>query len=63
MMTANWSGRALVGTWEKPVAEHVLKGMQKAGLMAALMPASGGGKKLDDDSYTGRDYDFLGGGM
>ena len=37
MMGADWSGRALVGTWERPIAEHTYEGMTKAGLQAILL--------------------------
>ena len=37
MMQANWGGRALVGTWEKEVAEHIHEGLSQAGLRAGIM--------------------------
>ena len=39
MMRANWEYSALVGTWDKPIAEHVYAGMTKAGLQAGIAPA------------------------
>ena len=40
MMQANHNGRAVVGTWEAEVAEHVCDGMTQAGLQAALQAAN-----------------------
>ena len=48
MMQANWGGRALVGTFEKDLAEHTYKGMQKAGLAASIRLVSS--SEDDDDS-------------
>ena len=39
MMSANWNGHALVGTWEKGIAQHTYDGLRKAGLNAAFRPA------------------------
>lgn len=39
MMEANWGYGARVGQWERPIAEHVYAGMQKAGLRAEIRPA------------------------
>ena len=36
MMQANWGGRAVVGTWDKPLAEYIYDGMCKAGLSADI---------------------------
>ena len=36
MMEANWSYTALIGTWEKPLAEHIFEGLTKAGLHAVM---------------------------
>ena len=36
MMQANWNGRALVGTWEEVIAQHVYDGLTQAGLQAAI---------------------------
>ena len=38
MMQADWNYSAKIGTWEQPVAEHVLQGLRKAGLSAAIQP-------------------------
>lgn len=38
MTQADWGFRAAVGTWEKPIAEHIYEGMTSAGLQAALEP-------------------------
>ena len=43
MTQADWNYSARIGTWEQPVAEHVLKGLRKAGLRAAIQP-------VDDDN-------------
>ena len=40
MMDANYYGRALVGTWEKPIAEHIFSGMKSADLAARINRAS-----------------------
>jgi ATP-dependent Clp protease adapter protein ClpS len=37
MTGADWGGRALVGTWEKELAEHTYDGMTKAGLRASIV--------------------------
>lgn len=39
MMKANWDYSALVGEWEKPIAEHIYAGMVQSGLEAAIKPA------------------------
>ena len=39
MMSANWEYSALIGEWEKPIAEHIHEGMTKAGLQAAIRQA------------------------
>ena len=31
MQATNWGGSAVVGTWEREVAEHIGKGMTQAG--------------------------------
>ena len=36
MMQANWNGRALVGSWEEAVAQHVHDGLTQAGLQAGI---------------------------
>ena len=40
MMEANWEYQACVGVYERPVAQHVLDGLRKAGLEAAMVPSS-----------------------
>jgi ATP-dependent Clp protease adapter protein ClpS len=39
MTRADWEGRALVGTWEKEIAQHTYDGMRKARLAASIYPA------------------------
>ena len=34
MQATNWGGAAIVGTWEREVAEHIGKGMTQAGFMS-----------------------------
>ena len=34
MQATNWGGSAVVGTWEREVAEHIGKGMTQAGFMS-----------------------------
>ena len=41
MMQAGWAYSAVVGTWERPVAEHIYQGMKKAGLSAGIKPVEG----------------------
>ena len=38
--------RALIGTWEEPVAEHIYTGIQSAGLTAVMKPAA----SVDDEN-------------
>ena len=38
MMRADWEGRALVGKWERDLAQHIYDGMMKGGLAAAIHP-------------------------
>ena len=37
MMEANWNYSTRIGTWKRPVANHILEGLQKAGLHANLV--------------------------
>jgi ATP-dependent Clp protease adapter protein ClpS len=36
MTQADWGGSAVVGTWEKEVAQHIYEGMTQAGLRSAM---------------------------
>ena len=38
MQATNWGGSAVVGTWEREVAEHIGKGMTQAGSMSRPRP-------------------------
>ena len=38
MMEAHWEYRALIGTWEKPVADHICEGLSQKGLSAETCP-------------------------
>ena len=40
MMDAQYYGRALIGTWEQPIAEHICSGMTKADLAVRIGRAS-----------------------
>ena len=53
MMEANWAWGAQVGTWEKPLAEHIHAGMTKAGLEAVIRPVK---EDTESGSLTDR-YD------
>ena len=56
MMQANWGGRALVGSWEKDVAEHTYDGMRKAGLSAAIRPEADEPMERPGLGKLGRDW-------
>ena len=58
MMQANWGGRALVGTWEKELAEHTYNGMTKAGLAATITRVDGDDEG-DDDEPAGMTRAFM----
>ena len=38
MQATNWGGSAIVGTWEREVAEHIGKGMTQVGSMSRARP-------------------------
>ena len=38
MQATNWGGAAIVGTWEREVAEHIGKGMTQEGAMSITTP-------------------------
>ena len=40
MMQAHWEYSSVVGTWERPVAQHICDGLKQAGLHAAIQPES-----------------------
>ena len=46
---ADGAGRALVGTWPKPIAEHTYTGLIQAGLKAKIEQAAAVDQPSDDD--------------
>ena len=38
MMEAHWEIRALIGTWEEPVAKHICEGLTQKGLSSETSP-------------------------
>mmetsp|Transcript_28505 Transcript_28505/g.58282 ORF Transcript_28505/g.58282 Transcript_28505/m.58282 type:complete len:174 (+) Transcript_28505:129-650(+) len=58
MMAANWGyGGALVGIWEKELAEHTYEGMLKAGLRATLKRETGNDESNHDEKEKEGDDD------